>query len=384
MKATNHHMNIRRHLVLRATHLAVAFLASTAMAAGTLTSSALTSGAFATDPPPPTVPVPGDPTQPNDPSASSQIKESWTLAPSGSSDPSLAGNRPNLSYFSDPGAVIKDSVTVYNFGNVSETFRVYSTDAFNDAQGQFAVLAGDKTAVDVGSWVTFDQDNVTVLPGQQASFPITIKIPADAVPGDHVGAILASSPTIGTGQQGQVVTLDRRTGTRLYVRVNGKLNPDLAVGDVSTEYHQAKSPLGGSATVTFRIENHGNIRLSGTPSVAVGGVFGIGERKVTLPDISELLPGEQVTLTAQLTDVPAAMFDFTTVRVERHGSTDPGTTESTDTTFAPPLTLLLVLLPVVLLVLALRHRRRRTAHGRGATQPPAGAAPVRELANQSR
>ena len=71
--------------------------------------------------------------------------------------------------------------------------------------------------------------------------------------------------------------LDRRTGTRLLIRVNGPLTAELAVTDVSTDYSPALNPLAGSATVTYVVENRGNTRLGGTATAAVGGPFGIGE-----------------------------------------------------------------------------------------------------------
>ena len=365
-------MNTRRHLVLWATTLAVAFVASTAPVTGV--------GATVPPPAPTPTPTPGNPTGSN---TADQVVESWALAPAASTDPNQAGNRPDLSYVSDAGSVIDDAVTLYNYGTVPLTFQVYSTDAFNDDQGQFALLAGDTKPVDVGTWVTFPQHSLTVLPGQQSTIPITIKIPADASPGDHAGAILASSPTLGTGNDGQVVTLDRRTGTRLYVRVNGDLVPELAVDKVATNYHQSVNPLGGSATVTFRVTNRGNIRLSGTPTVSVGGPFGLFEHKVTLADLSELLPGEDVTITTGVTDAPASLVDFTTVRVEPHGSADLAnvrTSTGKDTTFAPPLTVLVVLLVAVLVVLFLRHRRRRAAGV--SVAPDLNAEPQRALERQ--
>ena len=48
---------------------------------------------------------------------------SWALAPAGSLDPNEAGNRPNLSYTADPGAVVEDAVTLFNYGTAQLTFR---------------------------------------------------------------------------------------------------------------------------------------------------------------------------------------------------------------------------------------------------------------------
>ncbi len=292
-----------------------------------------------------------------------EIIESWALAPAGSTDVDGAGNRPELSYVADQGAVIEDAVTLFNYGTVQLTFRVYSTDAFNNDEGQFDLLPGDQEPTDVGSWVTFPQEMVTVPAGQQVTMPITITVPVDAEPGDHAGAVLASSPTLGTGEQGDVVTLDRRTGTRMYLRVNGPLAPELAVADVETTYEHGLNPMGGAAQVRYRIENRGNVRLGGTATVAIAGPFGLGEQTVTLPDVPELLPGEDVTVVVDVDDVPALLFDSTTVRVVPTGA-DGGEGEQAigeDLTFAPPLSLLLVLLALLFGLLArrrfLRHRR---------------------------
>ena len=121
--------------------------------------------------------------------------------------------------------------------------------------------------VDAGSWVKIPQENLTLPPGKQATIPISIDIPADASPGDHVAAILASSRAEGTGPDGKVIALDRRTGTRLYVRVAGPVEPKLNIEGVSVNYSPSLNPLSGSATVTYTVANRGNVRLGGTSSV---------------------------------------------------------------------------------------------------------------------
>ena len=293
------------------------------------------------------------------------VEESWALSPAGSLEADAAGQRAELTYEADPGAVIEDAVTLFNFGTVQLTFRVYATDAFNNADGQFDLLAGDQQPVDVGSWVTLPQEMVTVPPGKQVTLPITIKIPAGATPGDHTGAILASNQSIGAGPEGAAVTLDRRTGTRLYLRVSGPLIPELAVTDVETTYHHALNSLSGSADVTYRVENRGNVRLAGVASLTIDGPMGLGARTVDLPDVAELLPGEGVEFTVSVDDVPALMVAFTTVRVEpaEGAAASAQGASGGDTTFVPPLTLLLAVLFLLLGVLARRSFVRHRAGG---------------------
>lgn len=315
--------------------------------------------------PPTTQPPASDDTAAPDPDVApvdGEIVESWALAPAGSLDPNEAGNRPELSYSSTPGEVIEDAVNLFNYGNVPLTFRVYATDAFNNEEGKFDLLPGDEEPVDVGTWVTFPQEEITLPAGKQVTIPITITVPADAAPGDHAGAVVASNVAISTDAAGQVVNLDRRTGTRLYMRVSGPLAPELAVADVQTTYDHALNPLAGTAHVSFRVENRGNVRLSGTVSVAIAGPFGLGERTVRIPDVAELLPGGQVVINTEIDDVSALVLESTAIRVETAEVADVGAVVSStgsDLTFAPPISLLILLLLLVIGLLLRRMIRRR-------------------------
>jgi hypothetical protein len=308
------------------------------------------------------------------------IVESWALSPGGSLAADQAAQRPDLTYELDRGAVIEDSVTLFNFGTVDLNFRVYATDAFNNADGQFDLLSGDQPPTDVGSWITVAQELITVPACKQATIPITITVPADAAPGDHAGAVLASNESTGTGPEGGAVTLDRRTGTRVYLRVAGELFPELAVAEVDTSYDHALNPLGGEATVTYTIENRGNVRMGGNATLTVGGPFGLGDQTVDLPDVPELLPGESVTVTASVTDVPASFLSFTTVEVVPSDADGAGATSGDDTTFTPPLSILIPLLVLILGVLARRAFRRH----RGVDTPEADAGPTPDRTDDRR
>ncbi len=348
-------MSSIRRLARLAAALAVAFSASGAVPA------ALASV-------PPTVP---EPVADNSVAPASdtppELVQSWTLAPAGSLDGDAAGNRPNLTYLASPGTVIPDAVIVYNFSNVPMNFRVYATDAFNNDEGQFDLLPGDQKPVDVGSWVSIAQENITLPPGKQATIPITITVPLDAAPGDHAGAIVAASTSQSDNGDGQVVNVEWRTGTRLYMQVSGQLTRELSVLEVAGEYHHALNPFGGSTDVTFRVENRGNTRLGGTPTVTVDGPFGLGERTLVLPELVELLPGEDVTVTATLDGVPALLSQTATVRIDPPAAAVEAGAEAaigTDRLFAPPLTLLLLVLAGVFALLAVRaYRRHRSGDG---------------------
>lgn len=335
-------MSTRRRLAFGATAVAVALTAST--------------GPVAAQAPPP----------------DEEVVHSWALAPAGSDDPGEAGNRPALSYTADPGGVVEDAVTLYNLGNQQLTFRVYATDAFNNDAGQFDILPGDEAPTGVGAWISVPQEFVQVPPGQQVTMPITLSVPEDAAPGDHAGAIVAASEALSTGDGGDTVSVERRTGTRVYLRVNGPLRPELTVDELSTSYDQSLNPLAGSATVTYRVSNTGNVRLAGTSTVSVSGPFGLAEQRLPATDVPELLPGEDVVITTEsLDDVPAFGAVMTEVELETASAdgVESTTVNRSATTFAPPIALLLLLLAFLFALIGMRALRR---HRTDSPAPDAG------------
>ncbi len=358
----------RSRLLPSATALAVALLALVASPAG------------AQNPRP--TPKPSPPTTKalqSDPDLEPGVVNSWALTPAGDK-PGEPGTRPNLSYELSPGAEVKDAVTLLNYGNVQLTFRIYATDAFNNVDGNFDLLTGDKTPVDAGSWVTLPQANITVPAQATATLPITIAVPPDAGPGDHAAAILASSQAEGTGADGKIINLDRRTGSRLYVRVAGPVSPALDVEKIKGTYHPALNPLGGSLDVSYTVRNRGNVRLAAKQRLALQAPFGIGLDKATPVDVPELLPGNSVTLQATFSGVPATVLLATKITLTPLAAKDAASPEAaaertrTGRTLAIPWSVLVLLLVVGLLTYA-RKAYRRHRDEDAATSPSSSTGP---------
>lgn len=291
---------------------------------------------------------------------------SWALAPTGSEDPREPGNRPFFSYEAAAGTTVEDSLTIANYGNVPLNLRVYATDAFNNADGHLDILAGHETPTEVGTWISLPQENVTVPPRRQVSMPIKISIPADASPGDHAGALLASSSVGGTGPDGRTVNLDRRTGSRVYIRVAGAITAELALEDMITSYTPTLNPLGGRLEVTYQLVNRGNVRLQGTEDLSASLPFGLMTRKAPRRDLPELLPGESVTRRFELENVPAGFVVAAGLTVTPSGSSDDPATAPVKAgawSFAIPFAIVAGALLAGLLHHA-RHAYRRRQGGR--------------------
>jgi len=284
--------------------------------------------------------------------------------------------RPFLYYVAGAGATITDHVAILNYSNRPLRLAVYSTDALNDDKGGFALLPGSTKPSDAGSWASIGTSRQTVtVPARTKSstgqesygfviVPFTVKVPANASPGDHVAGVLASLVTGGDPGQQANVKLDQRVGTRMFIRVAGKLAPGIAVENVSAHYTGSLNPIAkGSATVTFTVANRGNVKLGGRLKVDVTGLLG-RTASISLPDLPLLLPGNAIDLTVQVLDVVPQIRNTATVTLtplKLQGDSDPDLPDVTGSAafWAVPWMLVALLLLMILLGWYLWHRRRR-------------------------
>ncbi|MEV5831070.1 DUF916 domain-containing protein [Spirillospora sp. NPDC052242] len=226
----------------------------------------------------------------------------WAVRPSGPKGPN---GRDYFVYSVSPGQTVKDKVTVTNLGEAAQTFNVYATDAFNTADGSFALLTAAQKPTDVGTWIDFAQDAYKVAPGETVDVPFTLTVPHDATPGDHGGGIVASVTRREATTGGRTVNVDRRVAARVYLRTAGPLRPALQVSALRTGY--ASEPLGvGRMDVTYTVRNTGNVRVAAHAKVSAQGPFGIALGEPVERRIPELLPGGSYTFRERVGDVAPA------------------------------------------------------------------------------
>jgi hypothetical protein len=225
---------------------------------------------------------------------------SWAVAPTDSAE--LGGGRPHFDYALEPGARVEDAITVVNRGSEPLTLAVYAADAFTTASGQLDLLAAGQPSTDAGTWVALAQDSVTVPVGGSVDVPFVVSVPADARPGDHTAGIVTSSASQGGG----TVTLDRRLGARMYVRVAGELAASVAVEDLATAVSTGWPFAPARLRVTFTVHNTGSARVVASPLVAVDGPLVAAGMPVGASELPELLPGERRAVAVDLPGVWAA------------------------------------------------------------------------------
>ena len=199
--------------------------------------------------------------------------------------------------------------------------------------------------------------------------PFTITVPRNAGAGDHVGGMIAQVTVQRKTRSGTSFNETQRIAVPILLRVIGPLHAALRVESVSVGYHGSFNPLNdGRATVTYTVQNTGNVLLGGSQGVSVSGPFGsAAAHQKSLPAV---LPGAAVKftettgylygagpLTAHVNLGPAAAPG------EPQLATPMAELSATASTFAVPWSILLILIVVIGGIVGLmrwtRYRQRQ-------------------------
>jgi len=307
--------------------------------------------------------------------AASPAPAIWSVAPATPTGPD--GERGRFE-FSDlaPGDTVTDLVAVQNRGETGLSLLVYASDARNTADGGFDLLPADEAPTGVGAWVRVENEEIVLGPGEQTVVPFTLTVPENATPGEHVGGIVAALVVPSTGSDGAVIDVHYRVGARIYLRVDGPLEPRLEIEDVTARYEGGLNPLElGDLQVGWTVRNTGNVRLGGTHAVRVTAPLGITLATQRLDDLPELLPGASLDLAHTSPDLLPLLLLGARVELQPIAPEElalsalPAVTGAADAWAIPWL-----LLPVLVLLIILGARRWRRRRARGTVAPSAATA----------
>jgi hypothetical protein len=293
---------------------------------------------------------------------------SWSVYPAASQ----LGARPDFYLTADPGQTIEDKAVVANKTGRPLTFRLYAADAYNTARdGGFAVRTVKERMYGVGAWARPEKSRVTVPAHASVTVPFTLRVPKDAAPGDHPGALVAldvGDPparvqprawgNVDAGSGSLALGVQRAVAARVYLRVSGPTLPAVAVESVHITHHQPLVPGFGdsSATISYTLHNTGNVTLDPKVALTAHGLFG---RTLLTRDLkkvpSELLPGQRVRLSEPWHGAPQLERGDITLTASA-----PGTRESASASFlAVPWLVIAVVFAAGAVAGALAVRARR-------------------------
>ena len=323
-------------------------------------------GAVVGAPEPTPTASPGDTA--NDGGGDGRVTFGMTTASGGTTD-----DRGFIAVNAPAGSVLNDNVAVVNLSDAPLDVDLYAADVTNAEDGSLDVAGRNDAKQLTGGWVTLGQAQVS-LPGQSAAtgpglamVPVTISIPKDAEPGDHLAAVLSSYTAQGKpGANAPAVNLEQRVGVRIYVTVQGDIRPGLTISDVHVHFLAGGALGSGSMEVEYTLTNSGNVRYGVNPSVRATGPFGLAPHSADGTAIAELLPHSSVTQKVKLDGVYPLLLENVVVSataVAALGAGDPqiGTVHASAWMWlwSWQILLLLAVVAIVLEEVVRRRRKRR-------------------------
>jgi hypothetical protein len=144
---------------------------------------------------------------------------------------------PTLDFTLNPGDVVSDVVQVYNEEGVPFKIRPVGVN-FYTKEGDETLGAPEfypadevRNGYELAPWFEIGSEATVIPPNERINIPFSIRVPENASPGSHFGAIqiLASRPDeidpLGTSS----VEIERGTSVLIFVRVTGDVRDELTV-----------------------------------------------------------------------------------------------------------------------------------------------------------
>jgi len=245
---------------------------------------------------------------------------------------------------------------------------VYAADGYTGAGGQLDLLTPAESSSGIGAWTQTGSATITVAPDESTTVPFVLTVPPTATPGDYVGGIVTS---LGSSAD-QGISVDRRLGIRIGLRVSGALAPALAIENTRVAWGGTWGLGTGAATLSYTLHNTGNTTMGAQQAATIAGPFGWFPTDAgdVAPEV-QILPGESrdVDITVPGIAGMLALVASTTVTpivVDASGSTTALTPVTAEALGAavPWLLALIVLVAAGLALGAVWLRRRAGAQRR--------------------
>jgi hypothetical protein len=141
-----------------------------------------------------------------------------------------------------------------NVKNITSDNQEVTFEASNYSIGnnnEISFIAGDNEASGLKNWLSSDIPVLTLKPGEEREISFALKIPANAAPGSHSGAVLAKSRAQAETSGPQI---SGRVAAHVLVNVKGELN-----GGGKIDYFYAPIFSGKNVDISATFENTGNV-----------------------------------------------------------------------------------------------------------------------------
>ena len=177
----------------------------------------------------------------------------------------------------NPGEVSPEAVKITNPTRNTIEFYPKVMNFRSSGEGgepQLYPATDEETKFSLAHWVDFDPAKLAIAPDQVIEYKYEIRVPPDAEPGGHYGAILFSTEPPKVGGEASQVAISSMVGSLVLARVPGETNENGRLEDFFTGDFFLKPPV----KFVTRMRNLGNIHFKPQGQIVISSWRG---KKVT-------------------------------------------------------------------------------------------------------
>ena len=171
----------------------------------------------------------------------------------------------------DPGQIFTSVLRATNLSKETQTFYIIKRNISRLSDEGGPIFAGEQeeTGFEISSWVKITDKPVIIEGGQTKEIPFSIKVPKDAGPGGHFGAILLSIRPEVPEETG--LGVGYRVGTIINLRISGEIFEEAQIREFRTD-----KTIYSKSEVKFitRVENIGNVLVRPRGPLEITDFFG--------------------------------------------------------------------------------------------------------------
>ncbi len=269
----------------------------------------------------------------------------------------------------DPGTDRSFILNVQNVGDVSSTLHPLARNITGIGPDQHPIYSDQKDAEGyaLASWITYQESEIVVKPGETKALHFSIRFPKDAHPGSHMAGIFLSDRSQQEIKNGSGVGFE--VGSILSFRVAGDIVEDTQIRDFFSTKTIYNTPVVG---FVLKVENRGNVLAKPRGLIDITNMF--GKKVVSLP-INDSAAGvfpkgtREFNATWKPDDIQIGRFEAV-VALAISGVNGTQTISRVVQFWILPMNILMpffggLLFVIVLLYILLRLYIRRQLHGAG-------------------
>lgn len=169
-----------------------------------------------------------------------------------------------------PGATVRSSVEVLNVGDKAGSASVYAVDGTTGQTSGAVYRSRQEPRKDVGSWIHFSKSTVMLAPHASETIAFTVRVPAGAFAGQHLGGIVVqpftstSTKTVRKTKRASFqVKIRELSIVAVEVNLPGARVVKLAITGIDA------SGIPGHQSLLIGLSNPGNVFVKGNGSLSV-------------------------------------------------------------------------------------------------------------------